>query len=572
MKRLILLLIAISASAQKPDYKTVFEKGNGNQSATYRETIDFYTTLDRDFKTIDMRAIGFDDSGQPLHIVTFNPDKNFDFDQIRKNKAILLINNGIHPGEPDGIDATMMLLRDYATGKRKAPKNVVLVAIPVYNIGGALNRNSTTRVNQDGPEEYGFRGNSRNYDLNRDFVKSDTKNTKGFTQIFRLTDPEVFIDNHVSNGADYQYTLTYLMTQHNKLGPFLGDYLNKQMMPALLSDLKKKKLAVTPYVNVWGTTPDKGFEQFFDSPRYTTGYTALFGTIGFMIETHMLKKYTPRVLATYEFMVSTIEFTDLNFRKIKQERAKNKESYKAGQSYAVGWEIDSAKVEKIKFLGYEGIYKKSDATTGDRLFYDRNKPYEKEIPFYKEFKPSKEVVIPSAYVVPKAFYNVVDLIKSNGMHFREIQNDTIIDVESYRIGDFKTATSAYEGHYPHRNTSVVKSERKVKFAKGDLIFPTDQPGVRYLLETLEPEAVDSFFNWNFFDMILQQKEHYSEYVFEDLAAELLMKDQKLKAAFNSKLESDKSFADNPDAQLCWIYQQSEHFEKAYMQYPVYRIR
>lgn len=572
MKRLLVLLIAVSASAQKNDYKTAFEKGNGNQSATYRQTIDFYAMLDRDFETIEMRPIGFDDMGEPLHIVTFNPDKNFDFEQIRKNKAILLINNGIHPGEPDGIDATMMLFRDYATGKRKVPKNVVIVAIPVYNIGGALNRSSTSRVNQDGPEEYGFRGNARNFDLNRDFIKSDTKNTKGFVEIFRLTDPEVFIDNHVSNGADYQYTLTYIMTQHNKLGAFVGDFLNKQMMPALLADLKKKKIEATPYVNAWGHTPDKGFAQFYDSPRYATGYTALFGTIGFVVETHMLKKYTPRVWATYEFMASTIAFTDLNFKTIKEERAKDKNSYKSRGSYPVGWQIDSAKVEKLRFLGYEGIRKKSDATTGDRLFYDRKKPYDREIPFYKEFKPSKQVVIPSAYVVPKAFHDVIDLLKSNGMQYSEIQHDTIIDVESYRIGDYKTATSAYEGHYPHRNTSVVKSEQKVRFSKGDLIFPTDQPGVRYLLETLEPEAIDSFFNWNFFDTILQQKEGYSDYVFEDSAAELLRKDPNLKAALDAKLKSDNSFAENPEAQLYWIYQQSDHFEKAHLQYPVYRIR
>ena len=71
----------------------------------------------------------------------------------------------------------------------------------------ALNRNSTTRTNQNGPESYGFRGNARNYDLNRDFIKSDTKNAKTFAQIFHLVQPDVFIDNHVSNGADYQYIL-----------------------------------------------------------------------------------------------------------------------------------------------------------------------------------------------------------------------------------------------------------------------------------------------------------------------------------------------------------------------------
>jgi len=174
------------------------------------------------YSEIKIEAIGETDSGEPLHMVTLNPNGNFDYSEIRKNKRLLLINNGIHPGESDGIDATMMLFRDIVQGKIEAPKNVAIVTIPIYNVGGSLNRNTGTRTNQNGPKAYGFRGNARNYDLNRDFIKSDTKNARTFAQIFHLVKPDVFIDNHVSNGADYQYTLTHLFTQHNKLGGDLG--------------------------------------------------------------------------------------------------------------------------------------------------------------------------------------------------------------------------------------------------------------------------------------------------------------------------------------------------------------
>ncbi len=580
---IVFLLAGFSLSAQKNDYSTVFEKGDGNQSATYNETVEFYKKLDANFATIEMREIGFDDSGEPMRIVTFNPDKVFDFGKIRTTKAIILVMNGIHPGEPDGIDATMMLMRDLATGKRQAPKNTVLVAIPIYNIGGMLNRNSTSRVNQDGPSAYGFRGNSRNFDLNRDFIKSDTKNTKAFVEIFALTRPDLLIDNHVSNGADYQYTLTYIMTEHNKLGPVLGHYLNDEMMPALIADFKKKKIDITPYVNAWGSTPDKGFAQFFESPRYATGYTSLFNTIGFVVETHMLKKYASRVRATYEFMTTAMGFVDSNYRAIRDAAAKNTALYKPGSDYAIAWEIDSAKVEKLRFNGFEGMFKKSDVTSGDRLFYDRKKPFSREIPFYKEYKPSKQITIPAAYVVPKSLWTVVDLLKSNGLQYRQIQNDTAVAVESYRIAGYQTVPNAYEGHYLHRNTSVTKSVEKVQFAKGDYIFQTSQPGVKYLLETLEPEAIDSFFNWNFFDAILQQKEHYSDYVFEDLAAKLLRENASLRAGFEKAMaESEKkevssgnkdegAFHRNPSAQLDWVYKHSPYYEKAHLQYPVYRI-
>jgi hypothetical protein len=568
----LFLLCSFSVLAQKNNkYTTFFEKGNGNQSADYQETIRYFKLLANDFPTIRIQEMGLTDSGEPLHIVIFDADKNFDWQHIHKNKAVFLINNGIHAGEPDGIDATMMLYRDLALGKITIPKNTVLVNIPVYNIGGALNRNSTTRANQDGPEEYGFRGNARNYDLNRDFIKSDARNTRSFAQIFHTIQPDVFVDNHVSNGADYQYVLTYIMTQHNKLGSVLGNFLNTEMVPAIVKDLQQKKIEITPYVNVFSTTPDKGFAQFLESPRYATGYTSLFNTIGFVTETHMLKKYSQRVKATYDYMVSVIDFTDKNYQKIKQLRLENEKQYQPKSNYTLQWEIDSAKVTSIPFLGFEGSYRKSEVTNGERLFYDRKKPFLKNIPYYKEYKPVKEVVIPKAYIIPKGFWPVLDLLKDNDISFSSIKNDTVIEVESYTIADYKTATSTYEGHYLHRNTKVTAKTEKVKFRKGDYIVPTQQKGIKYLLETLEPEAVDSFFNWNFFDTMLQQKEGYSDYVFEDLAAQILKENPKLKQELAQKMKEDVAFAKNPEAQLDWVYKHSVYYEKAHLQYPVYRV-
>jgi len=569
---ILISLFTITIFAQNnKKHDTFFEKGNGNQSASYQETIAYFKMLAADFPTIQMKEMGLTDSGEPLHMITFNPDKEFDFDKIQKTKAVLFVNNGIHAGEPDGIDATMQFYRDLATGKMKAPKNTVLVTIPVYNIGGALNRNSTTRANQDGPEIYGFRGNARNYDLNRDLMKSDTRNTKSFVEIFQKINADVFIDNHVSNGSDYQYKLTYIMTQHNKLGTVLGNFMNDEMMPALVKDLQKKKIETTPYVDSFKDTPDKGFGQFVDSPRYTTGYTSLFNTIGFVVETHMLKKYAERVKMTYEYMKSTMDFTDANYQKIKEIRVKNLEQYQPKKSYTLKWEMDSTKTTKFTFLGYEAGYKKSEATTGDRLYYDRSKPYKKDVPYIKEFKSAKEIVIPTAYVVPREYWNIIELLKNNNISFRQFKNDTIVEVESYRIADFKTSSFAYEGHYPHRNTTVTSKKVKMNFAKGDYYVPTNQKGVKYLLEAFEPEGVDSFFNWNFFDAILQQKEHYSEYIFEDTAAQLLKDNATLKAELETKKQNDLEFAKSAKAQLEWIYKHSAYYEKAHMQYPVYRV-
>ena len=182
----IILFLSCESETQdeKPSYPIQYELSDGKETATYQQTIDYYITLAREFPEINMHTIGETDSGYPLHTVTFNPDGDFNYENIRKEKSIILINNGIHPGESDGIDATMMLFRDLAGDSIAAPKNTVLATIPIYNVGGVLNRNSTSRTNQNGPAEYGFRGNARNYDLNRDFIKADTRNTRSFYEIF----------------------------------------------------------------------------------------------------------------------------------------------------------------------------------------------------------------------------------------------------------------------------------------------------------------------------------------------------------------------------------------------------
>ena len=576
MKKIALLflvgIIYFSCEEDKtPNFTTVFETSNGTKTPTYNEVIEFYKQLADSYSKVHIQAIGETDSGEPLHLVTLNPDSNFNFESIKKDKRIILINNGIHPGESDGIDATMLLFRDLVQGKIKMPKNVVLATIPIYNIGGSLNRNSTTRTNQNGPEEYGFRGNARNFDLNRDFIKADSKNAKAFAKIFHLVKPDVFIDNHVSNGADYQYTLTHLFTQHNKLDGELGKYLHNTIQPELEQRLAKKNWDITPYVNVFNNVPEKGFSQFMDYPRYSTGYTTLFNTLGMMVETHMLKPYKPRVEGTYELMKTMIEIVNTEAKNIKKLRKEAFNKTYTNNLYPLDWKIDTTKQTTLNFKGYEGKMITSKVTGLQRLKYDRNLPFTKDVTYMNYFKPTTKVKIPKAYIIPKGWWPILERLKMNNIIMKPLQNDSIISVESYKIEKFNTRQSPYEGHYQHYNTTVTSSIKNITFKKGDLLVETNQYGMRYLIETLEPSAPDSFFNWNFFDTILQQKEGFSPYVWEDKALEFLNQNPEIKRQFDSIKSKNESFENNWYLQLDWIHKHSPNYENAHLQYPIYRV-
>lgn len=553
------------------DFPTTFETSQGTETATYEEVISFYLKLAREFPEVNIQTIGKTDSNRPLHLVTYNLDGDFNFNNINKDKTILFVNNGIHPGESDGIDATMLLFRDLASGKIESPEKTVIVTIPIYNVGGSLNRNSTSRANQNGPKSYGFRGNALNYDLNRDFIKTDTKNARTFAQIFHLVKPDIFIDNHVSNGADYQYTLTHLFTQHNKLGGSLGKYVHESLMPSLEDSLAMADWDITPYVNVFNKPPEVGFAQFMDHPRYSTGYTTLWNTLGMMVETHMLKPYKKRVEGTYTLMKKIIAISENKGYKIQELRNKTNSEYTLKTYYPIQWEIDSTKSSTLKFKGFKADTLVSAVTGFNRLKYIREEPFTKEVVYYDYYKPRDSVKIPESYIIKKQWTSIIDLLNLNEIKFDMIKKDTILEVESYKIESFNTFQNPYEGHYLHYNTKVMSTTENILFEEGDVLVPTDQDGVRYILETLEPSAVDSFFNWNFFDTILQQKEGFSPYVFEDTAYSLLQNDSILRKDFEAKKLNDEDFSENWYEQLSWIFERSEFYEEAHNQYPVYRI-
>ena len=564
-----LFLVGISIVVVAQQMKTPYEKGNGNQTTTYAEMLQFFDALDKKHESIKVETMGEDDNGEPIKLVLFSADGTFDLK--RKNKSVLLINNGIHPGEPDGIDASMMMLRDFAEGRKMAPKNIIIASIQTYNISGMLNRTAHSRANQNGPEEYGFRGNARNFDLNRDFIKADSKNAASFQKILHYTNPIYFIDNHVSNGADYQYAFTYISTNRNRLGEKLGSFLHDEMQPAILKKLEEKKILHVPYVNIHGDVPDVGFPAFMDSPRYATGYTTLFNIPGVVVETHMLKPYATRVAVTEEYMLSTINYLEKNWENVRSKQTENFKTVLEKPTYPIQWKLDSTRYSQFDFKGFEAGYKPSEISGSPRLFYDRNKPFSKKIKFFDQYQPVKSVSIPKFYVIPQSEWKVLEHLKRNAIEMKQLKTDSSLAAQIYYIDDFQTVKSPYEGHYLHFDTKVKSNSEHVKLRKGDYLVSTKQNGIQYLLETLEPEAVDSFFNWNFFDAILGQKEYYSAYVFEDTAAELFKTNPKLKTQFEQKKASDPVFAKDPKAQLDWVYKNSDYFEKTFRRYPIYRI-
>lgn len=554
--------------------QNVKQKYLENETVTYQECIDFYKNLENKYSQTRLMEAGKTDVGLPLHLFVISGDKDFDFASIsHKNKAIVFINNGIHAGEPCGVDACLSFSEDLLNKKELQAllEKVVVCIVPFYNIDGGLNRGCCSRANQNGPKEHGFRGNARNLDLNRDFIKCDAKNTRSLIELIQLVKPHVFIDTHISNGADYSYNMTLIVSQHNKMHALPGNFLTSKMVPAIYADMKLKNNEMCPYVNTLKETPDSGLVGFLETPRFATGYTALYNILGFVTEAHMLKPYPIQVKATYDLLITLMSITNRYADEIISIKKRAEEDIANTQkSFALNWVIDTSRFDLLSFKGYEAGYKKSNISGLNRLYYDRNKSFIKAVKYFNYYNPVDDVEKPKEYLIPQAWSEVINLLQINGVKMTKLERDSNILVKGYYIENYKTTSKPYEGHYLHSNIEVRKEEMLIHFHRGDYLIPCNQTSNRFIVETLEPKAIDSYFSWNFFDSALQQKEWFSDYVYEETAEKILKENPELQFKLNTYVK-EKNLHNNHYEQLSWIFRNAPEYEKSANRYPVFRI-
>lgn len=571
----ILILLAMAAGTFLPAGAQVELRYEQNESVTWGEAIEMYRWLDTHYEDASLMEVGTTDAGRPLHLFVIDRSRKFDPDAAKNSgKSILLINNGIHPGEPCGIDASLKLARDLLSGEDSYASyldHAVVLIVPILNVGGALNRSAFNRANQNGPVEQGFRGNARNLDLNRDFIKLDSRNTQSLVRVIRQWDPDLFVDTHTSDGADYPYTLTLINSHVQRHEASQARLIDSTLIPALYEGMEKSPYKMCPYVQSRGRSPEQGIQAFMDYPRYTSGYASLFNTIAFTLETHMFKPFEDRVLSTWYFLREALKFSSTHSSELSEIKERAWQEKLQRDEFTLQWSLDDSRFDTLLFMGYGVKEKKSRVSGLTRYYYDRAEPWEKEVPYYKYFRAVCTAQAPEYYVLPSAWSEVVERLQLNGVEMFPLVSDSTVEAEIYYIDSFETARQPYNGHYRHSDVKVSKRRESIGLLAGDYLIPVRQRAREYLVQTLEPEGYDSFFSWNFFDEILFRNEYFSPYIFEETAEKLLREDPQLRKEFEEKRKAEPAFAGNAYQQLRFIYERSPWSEPTYMRYPVYRL-
>jgi zinc carboxypeptidase len=575
------------------DWRTPAEAADYRTTPRYEETMAYARRIAAAApRSVRIEKFGKTGEGRDLVVVIASKDGLFDPAALRKaGRPIVLIQNAIHAGEMDGKDASLALLRDLVVTKEKAAVlgGTVVLVIPIYNADGHERFGPYNRINQNGPEKMGWRTQARNLNLNRDYLKADAPETRAFLKLWNRWLPDLFVDTHTTDGADFAYDTTYALDVGPDVFPPLAEWKRNVLAPYLEESVGRTGHLIAPFILLKDDSdPSKGLVIGQAAPRFSTGYMILQNRTGVLVETHMLKDYKTRVTGTYELLRAILEVVNRDAAAlVKVNRDADAATIAAGKKhdpagiFPLRLEADG-KTEDFTYRGYQVKHEQSEISGVLRTQYLRE-PLQITVPRQTSLKVTRAVAPPAAYIVPAAWAPVIEVLTAHGLKMKRTSHVWVTEVDTYRCEGARWLDRPFEGHQilfwpgegaqptPAPQVACSPARETMSFPAGSAVVPLDQRAARVAIHFLEPDGPDSALAWGFFNAIFEKKEYAEAYVMETIAREMLAKDPKLKEEFEAKLAGDRSFAESSEARLGFFYKRSPWWDTHLGLYPVGRL-
>ena len=562
-----------------PEWQTHAEKTDYLETARYAETIAYSKQLVDASPLIEYQSFGKSGEGRDLPLLIAAEGNTHTPAAARQSgKPVILIQACIHAGEPDGKDAGLALLRDIAI-TRSLPgllNQAVVLFIPIYNTDGHERSSPYNRINQNGPAEMGWRTTTSYQNLNRDYMKADTPETRAWLALWNEWQPDLFVDCHVTDGADYQYNITYQYEHHEGVAPSVLAWEKEVIDGRVAAATEAAGNVVSWYLEfIDNRDLTLGIRDFNGSPRFSTGYAPLRNRPGILIETHMLKDYRSRVVGTYDFLRFVLAEVNREPEKLLEAGREADEqtleigaAFDASRRYPLAFELtDIPTPYHLKAVDY---HTEPSSVSGDLRVVFGTKPLDLTVPLYRTFRVKTAVSPPLYYIVPRQWQTVIDLLKAHGLKLQILREPATVEVESYRFSNVNWPPGPFEGRQmPTFTAEPVRQTRT--FPPGSVLVPLAQQLARVAINLLEPQAPDSLVAWGFFNAVFEQKEYGENYVLESLAREMMAKDPALRLEFEQRSATDPAFASSPDERLQFFYRRSPYWDPQKDLYPVGRI-
>jgi hypothetical protein len=580
--RLFLALMAVTPMTihAKDTWTTPAEASGFRTTPSYAETQAFLRRLAHAAPdTIRLETFGTTPEGRPMIAVIAAKDGDLTPERARAaGKPVILLQAGIHPGEIEGKDAGLMLLRDFATMGRLPHllDHVVLVYIPVYSVDGHENSGPYFRINQNGPEQMGFRGQSQYLNLNRDYVKADAPETRAWLALWNTWNPDLLIDIHTTDGADYQYDLTWYAEDPHKLPPSIaawqGVYAGK-VMPAY----EKLGHLASPYLEFRdGRDITKGIENFGSGPRFSTGYAAIRNRAGLLIETHMLKSYEIRVRGTYDVVRSVLGVVNADPGALLKA-SKDADAWAASLSSTPSASLPvTFKQDPIPtpftLKGFAFTQTKSDISGDIWVQYDPTKKKNYDIQNWNGLLPDVSAPLPAAWAIPPQWTDIVARLDAHAIPYTRTTVAAHVTVARDTLTQPKWADKPFEGHHMLKGMQVATANESVDLPVGTIIVRSDNADAVLALNLLDARAPDSLLQWGYLNAIFEPKEYGEPRVVEALARKMIAENPALKAEFDARVASDPAFAGSARARLAFFFERSPWYAVQKVgAYPVVRL-
>jgi len=542
----------------------LYERSHFVESGSYAEAVSFCETLAKRSPFAKIIRFGTSPEGRPMIALLMSAKKEFTPQALAKSpRPLIFVNNGIHAGEIEGKDASLMLVRGMLLeGKHKDLfQGANWLMIPIYNVDGHERKSKYNRINQNGPIEMGWRSTGQNLNLNRDYMKADAPETRAWLGLLHRYQPDFLFDDHTTDGADYRYSAMLSVPQSPVLPPATADF-SKRLYDEVKLANDAKGVLTAPYFEVDRNNIGRGLTVEDFTPRYTHGYFAALGRPSMLIETHMLKDYKTRVEATYQTLVATSTFLVKNASRLKTLNHAADAPVKEGDTVVFASK-PSAEKRPFTFLGWRYAPAESPSA-GSPVAAWVHDPVDTVTTVQDQYLPGASGTAPAGYAIPAAWTDVIDRLRLHGLPVKILKSPMTGSFSSARFDGVRFATRPFEGRFQPSFTVRPVTETRV-LAPGTAIVPAS----RLAMQLLEPDAPDSLLKWGLFNNVFEQKEYFEDYSMAVVGDAMLANDPKLKAEFEAWLVKSPNASKND--RLGWLFDRSPYADRRLNAYPVVRL-
>jgi hypothetical protein len=561
------------------DFLTTGEKSDWNETAPYAEAVDLAHRMERASRFVKAIDIGTTPEGRETIALIVSKDRAFTPESAAKTgKAIIMIQSGIHAGEIEGKDTVLMLIREMAVTKSRAAwlDKAIFVVIPVFNVDGHDQFSPYHRMSQNGPRLTGLRNTAQRVNLNRDYIKADTPEMRAWLKVFNAWMPDFLFDNHVTDGSDIQYDVTWDMARNQDIVEPARQWVNERFVPELNKRMEADGHLVAPYGALRNVNGKREFFMEVFSPRYSHLYSAVQNRPCLLVETHSLKTGKTRAWANYDIMRHSIDTILLDPEALRRavREADRETMARAGDRSAepvyLGGKVSASKSKPLVYHALKQGPFQSEIS-GNMVTKYLPEPDNIATVIHDEIDTVTSAQMPLGYLIPPAWKVFADELALHDVAMERTTKAIEGEFETYRFSGVKFGPGSSEGHVPVTFDAKMIKE-KVTIPVGAYWVPMKQRRARLILAMLEPQAPDSLAYWGFCNAVFEGGGRGAgPYIMEPIARLMMANSPELKKEFEQKLASDAKFAADPQARLNWWFERSKYDEGNGNVYPVVRV-